>query len=90
MELSLKVGEKVQYLVPQRLNLNAESLNTVLYFRSREVLGKCSLVMTVDGFEVLRKRYSVLRPPEMERVEFDFGSLGLTPQSKISFEIEEA
>jgi len=90
VELSLKVGEKVQYLVPQRLNLNAESLNTVLYFRSREVLGKCSLVMTVDGFEVLRKRYSVLRPPEMERVEFDFGSLALTPQSKISFEIEEA
>ena len=89
-ELPLKSGEKLLYLVPQRLNLNAENLKTVLYFRSREELGKCSLVMTVDSKEIFRKRYASLRPPEMERVEFDFGTLGLTSCSQISFEIEEA
>lgn len=90
MEIELQVSSNVQYLVPQRLDLNAESLKTVLYFRSREVLKKNSLIMTVDGCDVYRKWFSVLRPPEMERIEFDFGTLGLTPQSQVSFRIEEA
>ncbi len=90
VEVDFKVGKNVQYLVPQRLNLSAGNLKTVLYFRSREVLGKCSLVLTVDGNEVFRKRYSVLRPPEMERLELDFAVFGLTNKSQIYFEIEEA
>ncbi len=89
-ELSLQVDENIQYVVPQRLNLNDTNLKTVLYFRSREVLGKCALVMTVDGAEVFRKRYSVLRPPEMERIEVDFGGLGLSARSQVYLKIEEA
>ncbi|PKM72270.1 MAG: pyridine nucleotide-disulfide oxidoreductase [Firmicutes bacterium HGW-Firmicutes-16] len=88
-EIELIIGKNVQYLIPQRLDLNAEDLKTVLYFRSREVLQKNSLILTVDGCDVYRKWFSVLRPPEMERVEFDFGPLGLTPQSQVYFRIEE-
>jgi len=89
-ELSFHVGDNLQYLVPQRLKLDKDNLKTVLYFRSREVLKKSSLVLMVDGKEVFRKRYSVLRPPEMERLELDFGKFGLTDKSQIYFEIEEA
>lgn len=88
--LSLQMGENMLYLVPQQLDLNAENLKTVLYFRSREVMEKASLVITLDGKEILRKRYSVLRPPEMERIEFDFGTLGLTGLSQLTLKIKEA
>lgn len=89
MEISFQVGQGLQYLVPQRLNIDADDQNTILYFRSRKVLGKCALVLKVNGNEAFRKSYSFLRPPEMERIEYDFGPLGLTPQMRVSFEITE-
>jgi len=89
-EISINAGSGLLYLVPQRLDLNASDLKAILYFRSRKVLGKCALVANVDGKEVFRKRYSFLRPPEMERLECDFGPLGLTNHSRVVFEIEEA
>lgn len=87
--LPLSLGKKLQYLVPQQLDLTDETLKTVLYFRSSEVLGKSALVIKIDDSEVFRKRYSVLRPPEMERVEVDFGGFDLTSESQITFELEE-
>lgn len=89
-QVSLLPGAELLYLVPQRISVDAPDLKTVLYFRSRRVLEKCALVITADGKEVLRKRYAHLRPPEMERLEFDFSALGLTPEMKISLDIEEA
>lgn len=88
-EVKISAGEKLLYVVPQRINLNNPNLNTVLYFRSSQSLKKCVLKIMVDGKEIFRKRYAVLRPPEMERLEFDFGSVHLTPLSQINLEIEE-
>lgn len=88
VELPLLAGGNMLYLVPQRLNLNAVNQKAVLYFRSREVLSKCSLVLTVDGQEIFRKRYPILRPPEMEKIEFDFSQLKLTDHANISLNIE--
>jgi thioredoxin reductase len=89
-EIRLTAGNKMQYLVPQRLNLKDADLKTLLYFRSSEIVEKCSLVIYVDDRKVFSKRYPVLRPPEMERLEFDFAAAGLTAQSKVRVEIEEA
>lgn len=88
-EIEISAGNKLLYAVPQRINLNNTNLKTVVYFRSSEVLRKCALKIMVDGKEIYRKRYAVLRPPEMERIEFDFASANLTPQSRIELEIEE-
>ncbi len=87
-EIALKPGKNVLYLVPQRLNLNNTELKTVLYFRSQEILRNGVVKIIADGREVFRKRYPVLRPPEMERVIFNFGSLELTESSQISLELE--
>ncbi|MEA4894298.1 MAG: FAD-dependent oxidoreductase [Oscillospiraceae bacterium] len=88
-ELPLHTEGNMQYLIPQKLDLSSKSLKTVLFFRSNKILKKNALIVTVDGREVYRKWFSVLRPPEMERIELDFGLFGLTPQSRISFKIEK-
>ncbi len=88
-EVPIAAGNKLLYVVPQRLDLNDKDLNSVLYFRSCEELCKCSLLISVNGQQVFRRRYAVLRPPEMERIEFDFSSVDLTPQSVVTLDIEE-
>ena len=74
--------------MPQSLNLNADNRETVLYFRSREVLNGCRLTITADGREVFAKKYPFLRPPEMERLVIDFSAFGLTDASEIAIDIE--
>ena len=59
------------YMVPTHLNLLAP-LKTVLYFRVNEECSNKTLHLYVDGQEVFKRRYIRLRPPEMERFEFDF------------------
>ena len=59
-----------------------------VYFRSRENLGPCRLVITADGREVYTRRYHFLRPPEMERLELDLSAHALTAASQIKLEIE--
>lgn len=88
-EIEFQIGKNLLYMVPQRLSLSFKAKKTVLYFRSRENLDKCVLKLLVDGIEVFRKKYSSLRPPEMERIELDFGMMNLTQGSKVAFEIEE-
>ncbi|MEG0178555.1 MAG: FAD-dependent oxidoreductase, partial [Oscillospiraceae bacterium] len=59
-------------LIPQKLELNTLTDNTVVYFRAREDMRKTKLVIKADNNEVYTKTYSQLRPPEMERVQVDF------------------
>lgn len=76
------------YLVPHRLNLNADNGATDVYFRSREVLGACELKLNIDGQTVFTKKYPFMRPPEMELIKIDFSKYALGANSKIDFEIE--
>ncbi len=86
--VELKAGKELLSLVPQRIDLNS-GLNAVnVYFRSREVLGKCRLTVKVNGKEVFAKKYPFLRPPEMERLVMDFGGFGINENSEVIFGIE--
>ncbi len=87
-EIPVKASGALLYAVPQSLNLNADNRETVLYFRSREVLNGCRLTITADGREVFAKKYPFLRPPEMERLVIDFSAFGLTDASEIAIDIE--
>lgn len=87
-EIPVEASRKLLYAVPQRLDLNADNRETVVYFRSREVLGSCKFTITADGKEVFAKKYPFLRPPEMERLVIDFSAFGLTEGSKITMDIE--
>lgn len=87
-EIDVKASDKFLYIVPQKLNLNEDNSKTTVYFRSREVLSSCTVKVSADGKEVLKKKYAFLRPPEMEKLVVDFDSMNLTEFSEISFEIE--
>ena len=81
-------GEGLLYAVPQRLDVAADRSAVTVYFRSRENLGPCRLVITADGREIYTRRYPFLRPPEMERLELDLSAQALTAASQIKLEIE--
>lgn len=83
----ITVGNDISYLVPQRVNLSKDSSSVTIYFRSRKVLNTCVLRAEIDGNEVFRKKYAFLRPPEMERITFDFSPYALSERSEIKFEI---
>ncbi len=86
--INIGADNNILYLVPQRLNLNADNSKTVVYFRSREVLENCRIVLSVDGRRVFEKKYAFLRPPEMERLVLDFDEMKLNDNSRLLFEIE--
>lgn len=75
-------------LIPQKLELNTLTDNTVVYFRAREDMGKTKLVIKADNNEVYTKTYSQLRPPEMERVQVDFTKYKISENSKIVCSLE--
>lgn len=87
--IDLKKGAELLYLVPQQFNLQSEKKVATLYFRSRRVLGPCTLLIKIEGQEILRKKYSAMRPPEMERLVVDFSKVSLSAHSVVTVEIAE-
>ena len=87
-EIVLGASENFQYLVPQRLDRGADKSAVTVYFRSRDVLGRCRVTLTVDGRAVWSKQYPFLRPPEMQQLTLDFGSFGIADAASAQFEIE--
>ena len=88
--IRLERGSGIMSLVPQMLDLEKAVDNVTVYFRSGEVVNNCSLKITIDGEEKFRKKYTFLRPPEMERLVIDFSAFNLNPDSRIVFETEAA
>lgn len=60
-------GEGVRYVVPQKVNINSDK-DIKLYFRVGKVFNNSSIVMTVDGKEIYKKRKAKITPGEMENV----------------------
>lgn len=87
-EIQINATNALLYAVPERLDLNANNSETIIYFRSREILDKCTFTITADGNEIFRKKYPFLRPPEMEKLVIDFNKFGLTETSEIKLDIE--
>ena len=81
--VQITADRSLLYFVPQTLDLNADNSAVTVYFRSREPLDGAALVIRKDGEEIFRRKYAFLRPPEMETLDFDFASPGLTPETKL-------
>lgn len=88
--VNINIGGEFLYLVPQQLDLEADNSKITFYFRSKKVLGKSTLRLTVDGAEVCKRRYPLLRPPEMQQLVLDMNKFGISESSDIRFEIEVA
>lgn len=86
--IRINADDSFQYLVPQRLRPEEAGGETVLYFRSGRVMEKAVLTVKADDRVILTKNYSVLRPPEMERLAIDWKRLGAGNASVISFTLK--
>lgn len=86
--VNINVGNNVLFTVPTFLDC-ASNQNVTLYFRSKSVIKNGTLCILVDGETVFRKKYPVLRPPEMECIKFDFSDLNISPAAIISVNIEK-
>ena len=88
--VNINIGGEFLYLVPQQLDLEADNSKITFYFRSKKVLGKSTLRLTVDGAEVWKRRYPLLRPPEMQQLVLDMNKFEISESSDVLFEIEVA
>jgi len=86
----IETDENFLYAVPQRLDLSKLTGPTAVYFRSKRVMGRSNLNITLNGKEVFRRTFSQLRPPEMERLVLDFHTMNIESGSTIKFSLEEA
>lgn len=65
------------YRIPQKINISSDNSKVTLYFRSKEVRNNVIITLTYGNNVIYKKSYSHVRPPEMERVEFDFKHLSI-------------
>lgn len=84
----VKAGGNLLYIVPQSIDLEGDNSETVVYFRSREELNSCKLIIKSGEKIIAEKKYPFLRPPEMERLTVDFSRDKLDGSSPITAEIE--
>ena len=83
----ITIDKSLGYIVPQELNLNASLKDVNIYFRSFSTVKNAKLEVTIDGKEFFEKKYSVVRPPEMQKLVMDFSEANLKENSIISFRI---
>lgn len=85
----LRADRSLLYLVPQRLDRNRLDAPVTLYFRSSRTIGPTVLRVRSGERVLLEKRYTGLKPPEMERLTLDFSKLGAPDGSGLTFSLEE-
>lgn len=64
----IETAEGLLYLVPQKLRLD-EEVPVQTYFRSRTEMKRATLRMTYGEKVLFEKKFTNLKPPEMERIE---------------------
>ncbi len=63
------------YVVPQMIDIKSENKKAILYIRSSEIKNKVVIQVRAGETIVFNKKYGVLRPPEMERLEIDISKI---------------
>jgi thioredoxin reductase len=67
--INIRAGNNVAYVVPQLFDHQMrEEQQIILYFRSSRIMRGAELRLYADDSEILHKKYTMLRPPEMERL----------------------
>ena len=66
------------YAVPQRIDAASDNLKPVFYFRSKNIERNARVQLCCGDRVLFDKKYSVLRPPEMERVSVDLSGADLS------------
>lgn len=75
------------YAVPQCVNLAADNTRVVIYFRSRDIKDNAAVQLTYDNKVLFNKKYTHLKPPEMERIEIDIKDLNVDKDAPGLFQL---
>jgi thioredoxin reductase len=63
----IKPGSNIIYVVPQYIDKNSDN-DPVIYFRSSKTVENPRLRIYTDDKELMTKKFIIVKPPEMERV----------------------
>ena len=88
--LSVECDSSLLYVVPQRIDRNASEQECVFFFRSSADRDGAILTVMKGQTKLLQKRYSHLRPPEMERLTLSLSPEQLSGNEPIVFSLEES
>ncbi len=83
---SIEADKNFLYITPQKIDVNRNDPEIVVFFRSSREREKTLLKVQLDGKTVYTHKYRQLRPPEMERVVLK--GIDPTVGSKLCFEME--
>ncbi|MGM9858835.1 MAG: NAD(P)/FAD-dependent oxidoreductase [Bacilli bacterium] len=72
------------YVVPQVVDLNSNTEKMIFYFRSKDEFRNKTLVVSQGDEILLRKKYQILKPPEMEKI-----LISLKNDKNLSFKLED-
>jgi len=84
--ININVSNEFLYSVPQCLDIDMISSETVLFFKTREFIENPVVRVLVDGNELFVQKYEYIRPPESCRISVNF-NVALNPESKIELRI---
>ncbi|HML66966.1 MAG TPA: NAD(P)/FAD-dependent oxidoreductase [Clostridia bacterium] len=85
----VECDQSLLYIVPQRISRNAEMQERVFFFRSAKDMDNAMLTITKGGNLLFSKRFSHLRPPEMERLPVLLTPEQLFGNEPLRFHLEE-
>ncbi len=85
----LSIDNNFLYIVPTVLDVNGDTSDVTVYFRASRDMKNARLRLSVDGKEVMNKKYQAVRPPEMERLKINFKDFGVNENSKVEFTLFE-
>ncbi len=86
--IDIRTDNNFLYIVPQKIDINADLSNIKVYFRANQDFDNARLNITIDNNLFRSRRYAHLRPPEMESIKLDLSTSSLKEDSTIMFSIE--
>lgn len=84
--ISVKFDKKFAYVVPQVIDVNSADQKIVCFFSSSKEFTNATVSVKDKDKVIFTKKYSHLRPPEMERITLDVSALN--GESVVAFGIE--
>lgn len=87
LNIDIHSGENLLYVLPQRIRLSDQNKNIRFFFRSDKVIRNATLIIRDSDRELFKKRYSVLKPPEMETVKVNKELLRITKNSVFQMDV---
>lgn len=83
----INIPKELLYVVPQNIDINSNEKKIILYFRSKEIEKNVKLIIKYGERIHFMKKYSHLKPPEMERIELELSNISFNNTDELSMEL---